>query len=74
MGHDSADQAQNGVFQIPHVVLRMNWWLDYTIIKIVRNLRPWIGLSLCLSAHSTLELNSGEAQRLNLQVGQKLKG
>ena len=47
---------------------------DYTIIKIVRNLRPWIGLSMCLSAHSTLELNSGEAQRLNLQVGQKLKG
>ena len=46
---------------------------DYTIIKIVRNLRPWLGVSICLSASSALELNSGEAQRLNLQVGQKLK-
>ena len=45
---------------------------DYKILKIVRNLRPWLGLSMCLDAHSTLELNSGEACRLNLQVGQNL--
>ena len=44
---------------------------DYMIKKIVHNLWPWIGLSMCLGADSVLELKSGEAQRLNLQVGQK---
>ena len=45
---------------------------DFEIIKIVYNLRPWLGLSICFDAHSTLELKSGEARRLNLKIGQKL--
>ena len=42
----------------------------YRILKIVRNLRPWIGVSMCSGAHSVLELRSGEADRLNLKVNQ----
>ncbi|MBR2180058.1 MAG: DUF192 domain-containing protein [Selenomonadaceae bacterium] len=45
----------------------------YRILKIVRNLRPWIGVSMCSGAHSVLELNSGESERLNLKVNQTLK-
>ena len=45
---------------------------NYTIKKIVHNLRPWLGVSMCLGAHSTLELNSGEAKILHLQIGQTL--
>ena len=46
---------------------------SYRIIKIVRNLRPWIGVSICLSAHAVLELKSGEAERLQLKVNQVFK-
>lgn len=42
------------------------------ILKIVRNLRPWIGVSACWQAHSTLELTAGEADWLGLEVGQTL--
>lgn len=44
----------------------------YRILKIVRNLRPWIGVSMCSGAHSVLELKSGEAERLHLKVNQVL--
>lgn len=46
---------------------------SYRILKIVRNLRPWIGVSMCSNAHSVLELKSGEADRLNLKVNQIFK-
>ena len=46
---------------------------DFQIKKIVHSLKPWIGLSMCLSADSTIELAAGEAERLNLEVGQKFK-
>ena len=42
----------------------------YRILKIVRHLRPWFGVSMCSGAHSVLELKSGEADRLNLKVNQ----
>lgn len=45
---------------------------DFCVKKIVRRLRPWIGFSACFKAWGTLELASGEVNRLNLQVGQKL--
>ena len=45
----------------------------YRILKIVRNLRPWIGVSMCAGAHSVLELKSGEAERLHLKVNQVIK-
>ena len=45
----------------------------YRILKIVRHLCPWIGVSMCSGAHSVLELRSGEADRLNLKVNQIFK-
>ena len=43
------------------------------ILKIVPNLRPWIGLSLCPGARAALELAAGEANRLGLRKGMRLK-
>lgn len=39
------------------------------IVKIVRNLPPWTGISACLKANSVLEMKAGEAARLGLAVG-----
>lgn len=47
---------------------------DYRILKVVKNLKPWIGLSLCNKAWATLELTTGEANRCGLAVGKKLIG
>lgn len=46
---------------------------DLSIKKIVRNLTPWLGMSICLGAWGALELPSGEAERLKLTVGQRFK-
>ena len=43
------------------------------IKKIVSHLRPWLGLSLCPGAKSALELAAGEAERLGLRVGMRLR-
>ena len=45
---------------------------DFRVRKIVRHLRPWIGFSACFGAWGTLELASGEVNRLKLEVGQQL--
>ena len=45
----------------------------YRILKIVRDLRPWIGVSMCVGAYAALELAQGEADRLQLKVNQVLK-
>ncbi len=45
---------------------------EYRIRKIVRNLHPWIGLSMCPGAWGVLEMASGEAERLRLREGQRL--
>ena len=45
---------------------------ECNIIKVVKNLRPWIGLSMCSNAWATLELNAGEAERCGLAVGRKI--
>ena len=46
---------------------------EYRILKIVRDLLPWIGMSICPGAKSALELAAGEAERMGLQVGMRLK-
>ena len=46
---------------------------DYKILKVVKNLRPWIGLSMCAKAYATLEMAAGEAERCGLEVGKKLE-
>lgn len=45
---------------------------EYNIIKIVKNLKPWIGLSMCSNAWAVLEMTSGEAERCGCEVGRKL--
>ncbi len=45
---------------------------EYRILKIVRNLKPWTGLSFCRQAYSTLELNVGDAEKYYLIVGEKI--
>ncbi len=39
--------------------------------KIVPNLRPWLGVSICFGAQSVIEFAAGESARLNLKVGDK---
>ena len=46
---------------------------EYQILKVVKNLRPWTGLSMCGKAWATLEMTAGEAERCGLVVGKKLK-
>ena len=46
---------------------------NFYIKKIVRDLTPWLGVSVCFGAWGALELPSGEAERLKLVVGQKFK-
>ena len=45
---------------------------EYRVIKIVKYLRPWIGLSICRNAWATLEMTAGEAERCGFAVGKKL--
>ena len=45
---------------------------EYSIIKVVKNLKPWLGLSMCRQAWAVLELNAGEAERCGCEVGRKL--
>ena len=45
---------------------------NFVIKKIVRNLKTWTGFSICINAWGVIEINAGEAERLNLKVGEKL--
>ena len=45
---------------------------DFKILKVVKNLKPWLGLSICSKAWAALELNAGEAEMFGFEVGQKL--
>ena len=52
--------------QYPLDLLYLNKALK--IVKIIENLQP-LRMSMALRGHSTLELNSGEVQRLGLSLG-----
>ncbi len=45
---------------------------EYTIIKVVKNVKPWIGVSMCGQAWATLEMQAGEAERCGCEAGKKL--
>ncbi len=45
---------------------------DFKILKVVKKLKPWIGLSMCTKAWATLEMTAGEADRCGCRVGEKL--
>ncbi len=40
-----------------------------TVVKIARNLSPWIGISICIKAKDCLEMKAGEVDRLGIVVG-----
>ena len=44
---------------------------DYKIIKVVKDLKPWIGLSMCSKAWGVLEMPSGEAERCGCEAGKE---
>jgi len=46
---------------------------EFNIIKVVNNLQPWIGLSMCGKAWAVLEMTAGEAERCGLKVGKRLE-
>ena len=46
---------------------------DFNILKVVKNLRPWIGLSIFTKAYAVLEMAAGEAERSGCKKGKKLK-
>lgn len=45
---------------------------EYNIIKVVKHLRPWIGVSMYAKAWAVLEMTAGEAERCGLEVGKRL--
>ena len=45
---------------------------EHKILKVVKNLKPWVGLSTCRKAWATLEIKAGEAERYGFAVGKKL--
>ena len=45
---------------------------NYKIIKIVRNLHPWIGISCCVKAHAVIEINAGTADKYGCFIGAHL--
>ena len=44
---------------------------NFVIKKIVHNLPTWTGLSICFGAKAAFEFSAGEADDLNLKVGDK---
>ncbi len=46
---------------------------DFNILKVVKDLKPWIGLSMCSKAWATLEMTAGEAERCAIEAGKKLR-
>ena len=45
---------------------------EYHILKVVKGLKPWIGVSMCTKAWATLEMTAGEAARCGLVEGKKM--
>ncbi|MBO5652407.1 MAG: DUF192 domain-containing protein [Selenomonas sp.] len=43
---------------------------DYRVLKVARNVRPWIGLAWCWKAWGVVEVSAGEAK--DIQIGTTL--
>ena len=41
----------------------------WQVVEVERGLRPWFGVSACVSADAVLETGQGEAERLGLEPG-----
>lgn len=40
---------------------------NYRVLKVVKNLRPWLGVSYCYGAYGVIEVNRGEAAKILTQ-------
>lgn len=45
---------------------------NYNVLKVVENLRPWIGMSACWKAWGVIELPSGSVKQYGIKAGNKL--
>ena len=45
---------------------------NFVVKKIVRDLKPWLGISICFGAESCIELAAGGADFFGLKVGDKI--
>ena len=41
----------------------------WQVVKVVRGLRPWLGVSVCGEADAVIELRQGEAERMGMEPG-----
>ena len=46
---------------------------DYRVLKVVKGLRPWIGISMCSNAWAVIELSAGTSSKNRVKVGDQLK-
>lgn len=42
---------------------------NYKVLKIVENLRPWIGTSVCFKAWGVIEMNAGVVKKYGIKIG-----
>lgn len=45
---------------------------DMKVLKVAKNILPWIGLSMCLKAESVVEMTAGEADSSGIIEGIRL--
>ena len=45
---------------------------EMNVLKIVKGLKPWIGFSMCSSAHSVIELAKGVTTEKDVRCGDRL--
>ena len=45
---------------------------DFKVLKVTKNLLPWLGFSLCFGAKSVLEVKTGVAESVGIVEGMKL--
>ncbi|MBO6179345.1 MAG: DUF192 domain-containing protein [Selenomonadaceae bacterium] len=45
---------------------------DFKVLKVTKNLLPWLGFSLCFGAKSVLEVKTGVAEALGIVEGVRL--
>ena len=43
---------------------------DYRVLKVARNVKPWIGVAWCWKAWGVVEVNAGEAK--DVQIGETI--
>lgn len=43
---------------------------DYQVLKVVKGLRPWIGMSMCWGAWAVIEVRAGDADFYEIKSGE----